>query len=861
MQTSSNVVMMRDFAPEVLPADNYRTIKDCRERSVERISTSVGSMLDKVEEVLWSLAEKAEERADRDLYYKGKDAFRPNKAPLAQQFRLNLITAFEQKSKGLPIVGRVEEDADDGELQLSLVDDDDLNESLKFNELAARLRTQCEIDLTALNQRLAVVLGVPNLDDKDNPIGPTLVCDAFKSACNEVKIGFKVRMVLLNLFEVHVAPDLTTLYHDLNDLMSERGILPKLRAGAHRKTVSGAGPVTGPQVVQTSPAPQAASGVGAHGEPDFFSMLQGLMTMGQTAFAAGSQSAAGTGSAPGMPAQTGAELIGSLTRMQRGDTSLGGSPAFQAAMLSPGANNVLHELKASAMGGGFGQVDTMTLDIVAMLFDQIFDDRNIPSALKALIGRLQIPMLKVAVLDKKFFSKKHHPARRVLDTLGDFGLGLGEDFGPSSPLYVRLDEIVQRLLDDFDDNVEIFEKLIEELNQVIGEEAKRAEEEANKSAKRIANTERLAIARVLAQNEIKQRAEEKRLPQVIQDFLASHWMKLLLLTYARGGKESAAWKSAIESMDILIWSVEAKQSADERRRLATVLPGLLKRLDAGMKIAATAAPDRDSFFGKLMRCHTKVIEGSMPVTKLPPASPKPAPVASPVEPTLKQIVESTTAASTIPHPVDSEIEEKLNQWNDERLPASPLDMGEVTHETEEVELDLPEEIDDAEAGARVLSAFSEAEIELATAPPTFDNTVTIKNPFGDGEIQVEEVDFGGALPTISNTANAVAEPKPVLPPVGGTSVHADASGLKEGAWVEIRRADDSTVQARLAYISPMRNTYLFTNRQGTKVAELSLYELAREVRSGNINVIEEVPLFDRAMGSLVGTLRKNAPVH
>ena len=72
-------------------------------------------------------------------------------------------------------------------------------------------------------------------------------------------------------------------------------------------------------------------------------------------------------------------------------------------------------------------VDAFTIDIVAMLFDYIFDDRTIPDKLKALIGRLQIPVLKVAMLDKQFFSKKSHPARRLLDEIAAASIGWSEE--------------------------------------------------------------------------------------------------------------------------------------------------------------------------------------------------------------------------------------------------------------------------------------------------------------------------------------------------------------------------------------------------------------------------------------------------
>ncbi|MCC6373256.1 MAG: DUF1631 family protein, partial [Moraxellaceae bacterium] len=44
------------------------------------------------------------------------------------------------------------------------------------------------------------------------------------------------------------------------------------------------------------------------------------------------------------------------------------------------------------------------INLVSMLFDFILDDDYLPMAMKALLGRLQIPLLKVAIIDKTFFN-------------------------------------------------------------------------------------------------------------------------------------------------------------------------------------------------------------------------------------------------------------------------------------------------------------------------------------------------------------------------------------------------------------------------------------------------------------------------
>ncbi len=81
--------------------------------------------------------------------------------------------------------------------------------------------------------------------------------------------------------------------------------------------------------------------------------------------------------------------------------------------------------------------------------------------------------------------------------------------------------------------------------------------------------------------------------------------------------------------------------------------------------------------------------------------------------------------------------------------------------------------------------------------------------------------------------------------------------LREGDWLEFRDEDDGRTQAKLSYVSPLKGTYLFVNRQGAKVGEYSLYQLAREFRTGRAVLLEAVPLLDRAMSGLVGVLKKN----
>ena len=496
-----------------------------------------------------------------------------------------------------------------------------------------------------------------------------------------------------------------------------------------------------------------------------------------------------------------------------------GDLALAASLATPGMTNVLRELRGTSLASGLGHIDSVTLDIVALLFDQIFAYEEIPPLMKRLIGQLQIPMLKVAILDKSFFYKKTHSARKLLDCLGDIAVSLNADFDESSPLYGQIQRTVRELVDGFQDSMDIFDRLYEELERFVAGQSQCAEEQAELVAKRIEYKERLSLAKAVAQQEILQRAKSGSIPRVVLRFLADQWIKVMLIAHAKHGNESEAWNKAVATMDLLIWSVRAKQSLAERRTLAAVLPRLLKRLNSGMRRIGTEADDRKRFFIKLMSCHTKAMN---------PALFKhvgPADAALPARPVL---------TAEAPAPAASEEMKAASAGLSGQAPGSS--RGGTGPSKPHAPAVTPGD-----------------DTEPAAAPLEF-HALTIRNPFGEGDIEIEEI----SLSDLPAGGNVALEASGTGTATGGDEYSRIAASLREGAWVDFRDENDNKRQARLFYISPLRRTCLFVSRQRRNVSEYSLYQLARELRAGRASIIETMSLFDRAMGSLVGAHRTSA---
>jgi len=780
-------------------------LEQSRDLICERLDDAVADMLDKTNDVLTALINDTQHREQRHLYQEAKDVALTQREVIENHFRSSFRGDFQRRSDQARTIGQRFDESDYSMDELELVGHDDFEETLTFNSMADKLRAYCDDELLALDQRVGVLLGNADLQAKDSPFSPQVICNAYKHACRHLDADFQVRRVLLKLFDDHVLDDIRSIYKAVNALLVRNSILPKIRYSFSRKQDQNA--LVEAETPPESPAASALLGAAQ----DLFSILQNLVannpvasahqgTGGQTGAAdvqagpvgvqggpagalvgqagipsgpigiqvgpgvvqsgaAGPQTASGGGTA----FLQGPELLGSLTRIQLGDLSAIASGNFSAAGDVAGTTNVLRELKGTNVGTGMSPMDSMTLDIVAMLFDQLFDDPKVPNGVKGLIGRLQIPMLKVAIADKTFFSKKTHPARRLLDALGEMASRLPADFSATSPQFERLQTIVQEIVDGFQDDLEVFSKACEQLHELLAEEDRRIEQETQAAAKPVEEMETLELAKNVAQEEIRARVLVRKLPLAVVEFLAQQWLKLLLLIYVKEGKDSQAWTDALALMDQLIWSVEPKNTLEERRDLAAMLPALVKQLAAGVKTAGIEDEVRVKFFAELMKYHTQAI--GAPAQEAPSVAP------------AKQTKASKSGS------------------------------------------------------------------------PDFSAPITVKNPFGEGEVSVDGQDLD--FTAIADSARTRRE----------ESIRRALDTLAMGTWVEFRGADDQGKgrPARLIFVSPRKTRYLFAvDRAGKEIIQISRAEIGRRLRLGEAVKMDSPPeesLFDRIMNGLLGKLR------
>jgi len=311
-------------------------------------------------------------------------------------------------------------------------------------------------------------------------------------------------------------------------------------------------------------------------------------------------------------------LVEILSRMQRQWIDESTSVAAINAMRNfvpgqtPAASlNVLRDIRSHSLTESSSQVDGMTIDLVAILFDYVFDDKSIPDTIKALIARLQIPVLKVAIIDRTFFSKKNHPVRRLLDTLADASIAFAGEASRDDPLYKKIEAIVDRVHGEFDTDVSLFDTMIADFEVFLNARETANAEVVEQSARAMHEREKREMARLVAQTEIERYASQQDLPQPVASMLKGPWSRVLERIYLRDGGRSARFNDALETADQLVWSVQPKVDASQRRDLVAALPLLLKRMQEGLDIANAESDDRQRFFTVLVDCHAAAVKAGL----------------------------------------------------------------------------------------------------------------------------------------------------------------------------------------------------------------------------------------------------------
>lgn len=586
-------------APPVQPP---KLLEHIRNTACESAVQLLGHMFSATDDLFYDLSKRATSNNEQNLYFDSMREIRIQKNGVVtrfdHQFRevfIELLSADAKKSA----------EPEQGDITaLSIVESDKLEVDLALNSMAARTAETYKQELYDLTMRLDHLLLQVRVNDKNNPLAPQQLATAFVKACeHHLDISIKARLILFKLFEKHVLKQLGRIYADANELLKEAGILPKVprhlsRSPMHTPPRSTEQPQGRQEHTEdtgvpanTITQPAALPAINFQLDLNALSTLMASVRWHTPGGANGEKSRCATGpytyylyaSNPG-PIMDSPQLSALLTRSQPVvDRQLSGKKPRN--IIADVINQLLSK-RDPELPQALEQPDEDIINLIAMFFDNVLSDHDLPPALQSLICRLQIPILKIALRDSSFLTDIKHPARKLINLITEAGLSFDETKPlERDPLYRKIADGVQTVNRLYKADSSIFSEFLEELQAEINKEVRKSELIEKRTTQSEAGKTKIRNARTAAQNALYLKMRNAQLPEVVGNFLTNTWLQVLIITHLNHGKDSSEWVEVESLVSDIIWLCQPHTDQRSLSRKKRLQPEVMQRLEHGLAAA------------------------------------------------------------------------------------------------------------------------------------------------------------------------------------------------------------------------------------------------------------------------------------
>ncbi|MBP7917321.1 MAG: DUF1631 family protein, partial [Arenimonas sp.] len=401
------------------------------------------------------------------------------------------------------------------EMDLSLVEIDDTDDVVSVELVSEGLTRAFADALSITGQRLCVLLGFQLSEKSKAPLTEMHLAELMRSAMHGIELSPKIRAIVFRSYEEVLLESIADMLDEVNRPLVNAGILPQLN---HLKTTkkpmsqrsqSGSAGQTG----EVSPEQSRQAGhqafpdmqLGAAENALFEEICNYLHTLRPqlvpVAQAPASNSGlAGLGQASPRHMMSTHEMISVLSILQSAmpvsiTNAMKGADASIAMMLKSEMFSNTRKIGLPSESIEIRREDEDAVDLVGMLFDVLMSERDFRDEAKTLISRLVVPYAKAAVLDRRLFLTKAHPARKLLNALTEAIEGNHGDGPQERELLNKAESTVDQLVAGFNEDIAIFELLEHELRTYLDQHRRRIDlaEKRAKEAQR--GQERLENAR------------------------------------------------------------------------------------------------------------------------------------------------------------------------------------------------------------------------------------------------------------------------------------------------------------------------------------------------------------------------------
>ncbi len=559
--------LVSDPAPDTSrgrwPARAQRLLEDICARCVAELHQPLQRSLAAFDQHVFMRAEKAHQASEQQEYFATRQRVQQDRAALGQRFANRLVVSFDRIGHHTP--------APTNHLgtwgQLELLDPVEHELSMTLEQLSARAEARHGTVLHELGYRLGVLVAAPPLEGEALPNGPRALIHAFHHVSGSLALPLTQQQTLLHCFDQSVLRTLGPLLAAVNARLLDDGILPRLRGTQLPRHVA-----SRPHAVPTpdaAPAAATRNAPAAHEPIAVLESLRDLLSQQRSTDGTGSGQPAGRAASP-------EELQTALAALQAHLVAVTDHASRELRSAQRLRDELLVHLNsgkpADAPRTELSSEQGDTVELVAMLFEQLGEQLQRNGNAKALLGGLQLPLLRVAMTDHDFFERPEHPARQLLDTVTTTANDWfdGGDEESNRPLAAKLEQLVSRARQE-PPSADLYASLLADIKRHVEVLSRKAQAAEHRHLEAAQGRERLDQARQRATELMAERFAQSPPRGLLRALLDRAWSDVLALTLLRHGEDSEAFAAQLQVTDQLLGRVPTTDRQQLRQDVETGL--------------------------------------------------------------------------------------------------------------------------------------------------------------------------------------------------------------------------------------------------------------------------------------------------
>ena len=541
---------------------------------------------------------------------------------------------------------------------LALVDDDQITLTIEFTRLSQQLRVQVDAQMADLDALMCAAMGLPRVQPERNPLRPEVFAGALRDLLGQAPVEPETRTRWLKALTSPLGRELEDTYKSLIALLNAAHVQAVNyqwvgTPGEHRVPRAGKaegeladdypGEGYGPSAsVPIDPLGGTSTGYVSGQAPlavnpslyedflvhgvdhdhrlseSYYTRIEHELTQLRAQIRA-----MPTGPAPSRDAQRRVDGHSPLS------PEAWGTYAQSAARRLVGA-----ELKKEATH--VGQV--LSLEVVRKLVNQVAQDPRLLVPVREAIVALEPSLLRLAMVDPRFFSDETHPGRRLMERVAQRSFKYEDAENSDFQVFF---ELVRKAFNNLNamkvDSAQPFNSALgvleEDWNQRDADEEARQQELLQ--SLRFAE-ERQALADQIAYDMSCSRPDLDKVPGPVLDFLYGPWSLAMAHAKLLDQDRQIDPRGFGLVVSDLVWSVKRDFTLRQPAKLMDMIPGMLRKINSGLDLIGLDRASREAFMDVLMRLHGPVLRlrrlkserdaqesGAMPLEPdLAPASPE-----------------------------------------------------------------------------------------------------------------------------------------------------------------------------------------------------------------------------------------------